>query len=308
MVNWYSFYRSNGPNLNNRLNEFVGDFRIGKSLTRSIFDNPLKHATDAVITITANFPGPYSLMGSGGIDSQAMIYAWERSGVPYTIYHYTYDDLNDKDTQAIRKFVEKLGIESKIIYQNFKVLDFLESTQLTDLAKEIDCVSPQILTHCSLIAKTPGTVVLSGNFLNGYNAYINYSIHGLQRYTERVKNNVVPFFFLQTPELAYSFYNIGKNIIVGADKPDYMTPDYYLRWKTYQGAHFKVYPQTNKKTGFEKIKDLYDSAKVEGKLKLKYGNMPSQRPFDYLFRYRLFETVGYYSNHSIFVYDNIINT
>lgn len=304
---WYSFYRSSGPNSNARYNEFVGDLRSSRPINKNIFSNPLKQALDAVKKITESYPGPYSLMGSGGIDSQAMIYAWEVSGVPYTIYHYTYDDLNLIDTEAMTKFVRKIGIESKIVYSNFKVIDFLESEDLGNLAQQIDCVSPQILTHCKLIDQTPGTVILSGNFLNGRVAHMNYSHYGLQRYTDRLRQNTVPFFFMYTPELAYSFFKIGSNIKLD-NKPEYMIADYYIRYQTYLHANFKIYPQVNKKTGFEKIKELYDSKKIDPKLKLKYGTESSQRPFDYLFRYKLYERTGYYSNHSFFIYDEVINT
>jgi len=308
MVNerWYKFFRNTTPDSNYRLNPCIGFFKSQKALKKSIFKNPLKMAINAVHDIANKYPEPYSIMASGGIDSQAMIYAWEKSGIPYTAYHYTYDHWNSMDSDSMREFTALNGLDSKVVYKNFKVLDFLESTELERFAVEFDCSSPQILTHCALLDQTPGTVVLAGNFLNGMKTHLNYTIFGLQRYSEKCRPNMVPFFFIHTPELAYSFYKIEQSV-VGDDKPQ-GDEEYYRKFKTYQKAGFNIVPQKDKLTGFEKIKDHYDDCKVDPGLRLRYKSQISKRPFDYLFRYKLYDKIGLYSERTIFIYDDIIQS
>lgn len=49
---------------------------------------------------------------------------------------------------------------------------------------------------------------MAGNFVQPQAAGINWTIYGLERFSQLDKPNFIPFFLLSTPRLAYSFYDL----------------------------------------------------------------------------------------------------
>ena len=135
----------------------------------------------------------------------------------------------------------------------------------------------------------------------------------MDRYRATSKQNFVPFFLCSTPGLAYAFYKSEIDlqhryrehvpISLGRDA------GYYTKVKAYEFAGFPVIRQSKKLTGFEAIKDRYDSVKIDRLAKIKWANMPSRRPFDVLFRYGLFDILpfGFYSEKNTIIHNNWIN-
>jgi hypothetical protein len=152
----------------------------------------------------------------------------------------------------------------------------------------------------------PGTVILSGNFITQDTPGINYTILGLDRYRQRSNRNIVPFFFLSTDLLAYSFFYSYKKFEKYSYESNVYHHGHFVKKKCYQllGANLAV--PRKKLTGFEKIKEHFDTIHVP-KLKLKYSKMGSARPFDLIYRYSLFEDIGFYSEEARIIHPGNLN-
>ena len=247
---------------------------------------PVMAAIEAVNDIVENYPAPYNVLVSGGIDSQAMSYAWKMSNHPFNAVSFRYNqDFNWHDIKTLPQFCEQENIEYQII--DFDYLDFLEN-EYDSIARKYCCSSPQIAMHIKMAMMLPGTNVFSGNFLLARGASLSCSILGTYRFsmTEEGKNTI-PYFFLHTPELAYSrnYFSYSNPRDHGSQTGD---SDYNRLVNIYQAMGFPVIPQEKKLTGFEKFKEHYDSHRyvlMDKTNRMRYHDKPSHRPFDWLFRY-----------------------
>lgn len=253
---------------------------------------PLEASLLAISNIVNKNKGPYTLLCSGGVDSQAMAYAWKMSNVEHQILLFQYIDnygkvFNDHDLKTFFVFAEKYNIDYTV--KNFNYFKFLEN-DLVNYAKKFDCASPQLTAMMKIIESVgKGTILLSGNFFTYIYNYsiINYDILGLKRFADSVTNyKVIPFFFLYSPELAFGFTQQGLN------KSD--LNDYTERCEIYKLNGFPVIPQEKKISGFEKIKDFFDTQKhlITPRDRLKFLNQASKRIFDIRYRYMIREQLG----------------
>ena len=133
---------------------------------------------------------------------------------------------------------------------------------------------------------TEGTVIFSGGF--AATESVNYTILGLQRYVEKTKRPMIPFFFKYSRELEYSMPE--------EDRIPTEFGSYDMKVERYKYCGFPVIPQKTKYSGFEKIKDYYDTTTnlVTFRDRLKYANKPSTRIFDIAFRYKLADKIGFH--------------
>ena len=253
--------------------------------TTNLTNDAITAATEAVIEITKTYPGPYTLMCSGGIDSQSMIWSWHKAGVDFNIVSVRYISdgifFNDYDLVQLDEFCTKYGFT--IQYKDFDLINFLE-VDLPDVAIKYDCDSPQISTHIQMSRMIDtGTVLYSGNFLQPIGILLGYTLLGLHRYAESnpVPIKVIPYFFLHTAKLAHAFLNTWHDLYTpnAANMPE----------KVYKAAGFPVISQNGKFNGFEKIKKYYDNDKYRERVKpidrLRFATKNSKRTFDLLFRY-----------------------
>ena len=238
---------------------------------------PLAASYFTIQHIIKNYPPPYTLMLSGGIDSQAMLYSWLISGEKFQTRVVRYNDgLNDFDLVEIAEFAKQHKVE--LTYFDFDLLNFLDC-EYDKWANKYKCTSPQICTHMKICEDLPGTAIFSGNFAAPGKLFVDDAIMGIYRYS--LDKPVVPFFFLETPELAYSLLPTIKHLNYGDEGFNDKTYAYHL-------AGFPVIGQPAKQTGFEKVKDLYDSTHkhlVTIRMRLEFANKPSRRVFDLLLRY-----------------------
>lgn len=296
---WFKSYWNLEPNSNQRLNKFIIDYDVDNiQFTNDVFSSPLDKAISAVHKITSKYPGPYVLLASGGVDSQAMIWAWYKSGVPFEICHYSYDGWNYHDTEYLKNFLNKIGIANKLKIVNLDAIDFISSPQLKSYAKKFDCSSPQILTYIKYVENTAGTPIMGGNFIQHDICGLSHTLLALQRYSEQERPNFIPFFFQSTPELAYTFFQLdstyrGQN--TGKDA------GYIAKCRCYETSGFPVIRQYEKYTGFEKIKTYFDSESVDKLDQIKWRNMPSKRTFDIKYRYSLYDHIGYYDDGKVII-------
>lgn len=301
---WFKTYFESTPNDNARLNNWIADFDVDIEINDSVFLSPLTQAVNAVLKIVNRFEGPYTLLASGGIDSQAMIWAWEKSGVPYKIVHYDYKGWNYHDSEHLLLFLKKHNLEHRLTITEFDAVSFIDSSELIDYAKEFDCSSPQILTYIKFAQQTPGTVVQAGNYISKSVSGISYTLMALQRYAES-RSNYIPFFFQSCPNLAYSF--IKTDLRHNQLKVKSIDAGYDAKNKTYLEAGFPVLRQPEKYTGFEKIKTIFDSEIVNLEDRIRWQNQPSKRPFDILFRYKLYDHIGLYNDKTTIKHHRVVN-
>lgn len=217
--------------------------------------SPLDAAQATIEYITKNYPPPYTLYLSGGVDSQAMLYAWYKSGVDFRTFSAVYNgDLNQHDLNDLELFNTDYNIE--INYHNFDLLYFLESEH-ERYAHTYRCGSPQITTFMKLLdLNMNGTAIMSGNFIvssryaTGIPDRNNFSLY---YYGLKSGRSVVPFFFLETHDLAHAF-----NCEIPEIKKHHTPGGYTDKVAAYQYYGFPVRGQQSKINGFEKVKELYD--------------------------------------------------
>jgi len=234
--------------------------------------SPSEAAIDAVYKIVENYPAPYTLMCSGGVDSQTMILSWLAAGVPFEIMSVRYisDNIffNEHDLVALSGMAKLHGLT--INYQDLDLISFLEN-ELSEINKLTEVGSPQIATHIKFSDFVPdGTILYSGNLLQYQGTQVGHYGFGLHRHAINIETEtkkIIPSFLLHTPDLAYSFLN----------NPEIIDPNI-----------FPIQcPPVQKFNGFEKIKEYYDKyfKRVTPFHKLKGAGYPSTRVFDLLFRY-----------------------
>jgi hypothetical protein len=249
----------------------------------------LEISTRVIKRIIEKYPPPYHLMLSGGMDSQIMLWCWLNSSIPFHPVSVKYvgapeykEVLNDHDLVELEQFANNHNVQ--IDYKYFDIINFLENN-LENYAIKYQCTSPQLCTHmCMSEQLIEGTIIFSGNFAIDFG--YNYTILGLKRYAETSGRSIIPFFLLHDPELA------GLVKYVSGKEKKYSIK----KCEEYTNLGAPVIPQPKKQTGFEVIKDYYDTRKdliVSPKIRIKYANMPSKRKFDLLFRYMLMEKIKY---------------
>jgi hypothetical protein len=130
----------------------------------------------------------------------------------------------------------------------------------------------------------PGTCIFSGDCLSKDDATIRYN--NICMYEATKYRSVVPYFFMHTPEIAYSKIFAAKKH--KRKKLGDIQQQYQEKAIPLINEGFPIVPQQQKYTGFEKVKDLYDEEYqhlITPKLKLKYAHKPSRRTYDLLLRY-----------------------
>jgi hypothetical protein len=102
----------------------IENFRIDMSgITPT--NKPLLEISDRVINnLVVEYPAPYNLFVSGGVDSQSMLWCWFNSQVSFSAYCVRFVDAqgkvyNDHDYETLVEFTNTYGI--KINFIDFNV-------------------------------------------------------------------------------------------------------------------------------------------------------------------------------------------
>lgn len=265
--------------------------------------DPFKESIDLVKRIADTYPEPYTLLVSGGIDSQSMLLAWKNSGVEFKAVSYTFNQhFNEHDLFWLKKFCQYHSIA--IEYRDIDIFTFLK-TKHSDYA--IKYISNSPLMNCyiemaSLINE--GTVITSGSSPTQEGLSVNYSILALERYRRIENKNYIPFFFQEDTRVAGAFMN--KAFEIQREPVCAHLLGYGFKTYLYYASGFDLLP-SYKISGFEKYKSFYDNFynSIPSWAKLKYAKYPSKRAFDYLFRYPNFDInsyvddLQYYFKHGI---------
>jgi hypothetical protein len=259
---------------------FIFSFKYDNNLNTTSC-RALDAALNAIEYIHKNYPPPYTLCLSGGVDSQAMLYVWIISKREFNTYVGVYNNkLNwyDVNTLDIFKNIHNININ----YEFFNLFNFL-NYEHDIYAKKYLCGSPQFTSYmkfADIINK--GTVIYSGNFIERAGSLpISTNAFGLYHYSILSEQSIVPFFFCETEELAKAF-QLTDYIKNFADP-------YMQKILLYQTNGFPVIPQVKKYNGFEAVKEYFDdeifndNVSAKERILSKMRNM-SQRNFDILYR------------------------
>lgn len=233
--------------------------------------------------IKKKYPPPYTLCLSGGLDSQAMLYSWIRSGQEFRTYSAVYNDnFNNHDLEILSSLEQIYNI--KINFQNFDIINFLFDEHI-NFVNTYRCGSPHMTTFMKFIEIiNEGTVIFSGQPMGqllptGHRRLtIDTNNFAIYRYALSTKRSVVPWFLLETSEIAY-----------GLIDPNYLGKcPHEEKYLKYRKNGFEVILPKNKYSGFEKIKDYFDQnyshlVKPNDKL-IRKQTQNSLRTFDVLFR------------------------
>lgn len=242
----------------------------------------------AVRRIVEQYPKPYTLICSGGVDSQAMILAWLQARVPFDVVTARYNGgMNDHDLENLWLLQKRENFAVRVL--DLDVLYFHEN-DLIDYAVKYDCTSPQVLTHmliCDQINR--GTIVSSGCLVtkNGMHGANNYVTFGLHRYSKITGKSMVPFFWMHDIDMMPVFEEVRKSLGIKIEDVVDQATNYDTKCRIYQGAGLDVIPQDLKYNGFEKIKEYYDQFPLDYKTRVLTAGNISQRNYDLRFRYLL---------------------
>lgn len=264
--------------------------------------------------IIQNYPPPYTLYLSGGVDSQAMLYAWVKSGKPFQTFSALYNfESNWYDLQTCKDFAKSLGVT--LNYYNFDLINFLE-TEHDLYANKYKTGSPQFTTFIKLASlTTEGTVIFSGE-CPGRKEFLNPQLPPivvpgnnqlcLYHYGKIENKPIVPWFFIETEMVAYSWKYSGPSHGIHFKKlsEEEQVPHqgkktgYDTKVKIYHDNGYPVIPQEKKLNGFEKIKEMYDTApprQPSSMDKFAMGLNGSKRIFDLLYRNKYEDKMPIYS-------------
>lgn len=250
----------------------------------------LESAEIAINYILETYPKPYHIMVSGGIDSQAMMYAWKLFGKNFIPTYVTYNiNLNNHDLITLFEFSKNHKIDLNTY--DFDVFGFYNS-EYKEYVYKYRCPSPHLTVYLAMTKDLPGTVILTGNFL-GNPSSIPFNQIGLHNgASTRV---MIPFFFWSHPNLAYSsIINRKKNNYFETTR----TLLYDYRVKEYIQMGFPVISQgTTKYTGFEQIKEIYNEKYKPANpalTKLKYyATRRNYIPYEEMLRYPYEQEIGF---------------
>lgn len=248
----------------------------------------LLEAHRTVDYIVNRYPAPYVLYLSGGVDSQAMLWAWHTSGQDFKAVSYVYNttmnlhDLNSGMTEFLTQNNIKIDIERR----NVDLLSFYNDTY-DWYSQEYRCGSPHICAYMYMADdQQDGTIIFSGNGVEACESYrgkfYTKNEWGLYHYGYKSNKSIVPFFFAETSSLHFSFSQYCEHKKHKA--------------QIYQDAGYPVVAQdlvpnkynSSRFSGFEEIKDYYDrffSQKITPKhLLVRPPDQKSKRVYDVLLR------------------------
>jgi hypothetical protein len=163
----------------------------------------------AIEMVWANKQGPLQLCYSGGLDSEYVLSVLLEMGmtVEPVIMRTAY---NHPETNYAFRFCEDKRLTPTIIDLDYD--KFVESGQLLEIAKNIDCASWQIPANMWLCSQLDGTVITGNDpphLIKKADGlwYLDEEeiIHSQFNYFKKYNIYGTPFLLSYTPELMYSF-------------------------------------------------------------------------------------------------------
>jgi len=213
---------------------------------------------------------------SGGIDSQAMLNSFVEASLNFAAYTFVYnDDLNLHDVELARKYCTEHGI--KLIEIPFDVVQFL-SRENYDFGINYKSLSPHFNVHfkfCDILKNNGHSGVCFGGCTPYYNNFMwgdNFSKNNFT-YITYSKLNQYPVqgsFLSYYPKLAWATAMLTPYTFMDLD--DIKEYRNYIRVQNlryackvigYSKVGFNI-QESEKYTGFEKVKEYYASFTNDG--------------------------------------------
>jgi hypothetical protein len=171
---------------------------------------------EAVEYVYANKTGKFTVLLSGGLDSQYVCEILLKLKIDFDVIII---ELKDKNNQSYNQhdyiwayeFCQSRNLKFKTHIVNFDSL--VESGKLIDIATPIKCCSPVVCTLLSVVENIDGFILLGNDppYLRfdskkdiWYLEELQY-IHGILRHFQKLNLNGCPFLLSYTPEMMLSF-------------------------------------------------------------------------------------------------------
>ena len=202
---------------------------------------------------------------SGGIDSQAACLLWysKISLIDIVVFEFEYG-LNKDEVNDALKFADRYGLKVNLIKSN--VLRFLEH-ELKAYSEAYNISSPQFAIHCKFlnILREQGYTgaVFGGNGLvidqqNVYFSMTKAQLLDLDNF-EDTKFAVIPNFLSFNKFLCIKLA-LSTPLLPETDNiKNQLAKRYQNKILTYNNLGLYVMPQAEKKTGFEQLKEYYNT-------------------------------------------------
>jgi hypothetical protein len=230
---------------------------------------------NTVLDICQNFPAPYNIMCTGGVDSQCVLYAWKKYATEQAlsqtkIHSFLYNEQSNMfDMAGLPELCSMHGFEHR--FWDFNLLEFVDSGDCLALQKKYLTYSPQMPAHIKMMSSfSHGTQIMSGNLVTSpYLLGMGAEHYSLIRYAKEINSQssnkkVIPFFFLHDHQIARAASH-SNNLILPAkiinlaeQKFNYINRHSAIKCAALMLHGFPVIPQEFNYSGFEQFKDVYE--------------------------------------------------
>lgn len=262
----------------------VGKRKLKVNLPTSFFDelkfdnDSLKNYRTTAASLTHNCLGTNpALCLSGGVDSQAMVFCWLEAGLKFEVVTLVFNnDLNSHDIETAYQFCKLYNIPLKEVHIN--VTQFLNRENV-EYALKYKSASPHFNVHYKFFnilkeqgytgACCGGVALWKDNDSWGNN--LRRNIFNFINYSNISEFPVQGSFLSYYPKLTWAIslltrpldvrvkHEMGNHIFKG-----YEAIRYKNKTEGYTRSGIRVIPQQLAYTGFEKVKDYYESITGDG--------------------------------------------
>lgn len=240
-------------------------------------DSLRNYRTTAATLVSKSLGSRPALCLSGGVDSQAMVYSWLEAGLNFEVVALVFDNgLNYHDVETAYQFCKAYNLPIREIPLN--VTQFLNRENV-NYAIMYKSASPQFNVHYKLFnmlkdvgytgACCGGVAIFQDNGLWGNNFRRN--IFNFINYVDISGFPVQGSFLSYYPYLTWAIGLLTKPLDIPIKKElgdhlfkQYEDVRYQNKVEGYTRAGLKIIPQKLAYTGFEKVKDFYESITKDG--------------------------------------------
>ena len=270
---------------------------------------PKQAAIQSAVKIQEEFPEPFRLLCTGGLDSQAMIECWVQAskitGKKFSVHSFLYNEAsNDYDLVNL----EEICIRDKIprYVHDFDLMEFIESGECHEYQLKWLTHSPQMAAHIKMFEYfDTGTVLMSGNFATDFEMGLTANHYSEYKYAREFNSHnhtkkVIPFFLTHDQEVGSSSIEFFRDRTITLDMyPQVrdLIPEkigYRTKLLKYFSLGFDLIPHARTYSGFEKFKDYFERFYTTTPIqRLKAYHKGSTRALDILHRYALENEIIY---------------
>lgn len=280
---------------------------------------PKQAAIQSAVKIQDEFPEPFRLLCTGGLDSQAMIECWVQAskitGKKFSIHSFLYNEgCNDYDLVNLEEICTRDNILRYV--HDFDLMEFIESGECHEYQLKWLTHSPQMAAHIKMFEYfDTGTVLMSGDFATPEDIGISANHYSEYKYAREFNahsnsKKVIPFFLIHDQKVGSSSIEFFRDKTLTLDQYPHiydLIPEpsgYRVKFMKYCSMGFDLIPHAKKYSGFEKFKDYFERFyTTTPKQRLRSYWKGSTRAFDILHRYAL-ENEIIYSHEAKYIFLN----